>query len=550
MLYAKAQHIAKKHPALLLFGIYFIVALCFYVKSYNSLLIDDGIAGLVDFEKQGYKGFFNSFNFPSLYYMHDAAMLLVYSVVGKSSLGWFMVMLGLHCLNAVLAYRLFLSLYALIQLKHAQYVAIAGATLFLLSPYQTENVLWAATIHYSIALGLLLVSCIIIVRQLSINKLGIGSILAISLLHIAAVTSLEIALVFPALYLAIAVFVIRHGKSTVSILPFSLKVLLPLALITALYFVLTAMLKGMLIPHYGNEHVSNLSFANYIINTAKHTLKLLSYIHFADYHWREVAYTFCERWKVISLLLFALITISGAAVYYKAKSKGLILYALLLLCAFILLFPVLNMYFMYLFTPENDRLSYFYSLFLYQLLAVVLIVISLRLGVSMLLVFGGVGIFFLLQTVNKWHEAGAVHAKLIDSFIWTDSPKVYVLNQPNNYKGVYEFRTNRRLSRALFFFKGIDMGDSIRPVLSSAQANISDNTQVSVINDSTLQVDFITKGGWLMHERVGASSYSTPAYSVTVDPWKPSYQVVFHNKPKDAVYIYAADNAFKKLEGF
>ncbi|MBS1613983.1 MAG: hypothetical protein JST49_14260 [Bacteroidetes bacterium] len=521
-----------------------------YLPSNNSLLIDDGIAGLVDFEKQGYSGFINSFNFPSLYYMHDIAMLLIYAIVGKSSFGWFMIMIFMHFINASLAYILFKSLYTAFSIKYAKHIALAGAALFLLSPYQTENVLWAATIHYSIALTFLLVSGLIILRQLNNNKLTFCSVLLISLLHIAAITSLEIALVFPAIYFVIAVFVLRIGKNVITIWQFCLKILLPLTLITILYFAFTAVLKGMLIPHYGSEHIANLSYANYIINTAKHTLKLFSYAHFANYQWREIAYTFCERWKVISLLLFLLATVGGVTVYYRFKKNGIALYVLLLLCAFILLFPVLNMYFMYLFTPENDRLSYFYSLFLYQLLAIVFISASWRWGIGIILLFGCVGIFFLIQTVNKWHEAGAVHTNLINSFAWGNQPKVYVLNQPNNYKGVYEFRTNRRLSRALFFFKGIEIGDSITHVLSSAQANLHDSTLVSILNDSTLQVDFISNGGWLMHERVGASNYSTPEYSVTVDPWKPSYQVVFHNKRKDAAYIYATDNVFKKLEGF
>jgi hypothetical protein len=521
-----------------------------YLPSNNSLLIDDGIAGLVDFEKQGYSGFINSFNFPSLYYTHDMAMLLIYAIVGKSSFGWFVVMISMHFINASLAYILFKSLYTAFSIKYAKHIALAGAALFLLSPYQTENVLWAATIHYSIALSILLASCIILVRQLSKNALSIGTIASISALHVAAVTSLEIALVFPAIYFLIALFIIRTGKSTVSIWQLAVKLLLPLSLITALYFALTAMLKGMLIPHYGNEHVANLSYANYIINTAKHTVKLLSYIHFDSYHWREIVYTFCERWKVISVLLGVTILLGAAVAYYKTQKQGLLLYCLLLLCAGIVLFPVLNMYFMYLFTPENDRLSYFYSLFLYQLLALVFIGVSLRWGLGALVLFGFAGIFFLTHTVSKWHGAGTVHAKLINSFAWADSPKVFVLNQPNNYKGVYEFRTNRRLSRALFFYKGIEIGDSITHVLSSAQVSLHDSTTVIIVNDSTLQVDFITNGGWLMHERVGASNYSTHEYSVTVDPWKPSYQVTFHNKRKDAVYIYAADNAFKKLEGF
>ena len=209
-----------------------------------------------------------------------------------------------------------------------------------------------------------------------------------------------------------------------------------------------------------------------------------------------------------------------------------------------------NMFFMFLFTPENDRLSYFYSLFLYQILSFVLVSTSLYVGMAILIALFGIGIFFLHTQVTKWHQAGTLHNNLIESFTWFNAPQVYVLNAPANYNGVYQFRNDKRLPWAIHFFKNENMVGRITSVMSGAYASLHDSTQVSILNDSTLKVDFISNGGWLMHERVGASNYSTPEYSVTVDPWKPSYQVVFHNKRKDAAYIYATDNVFKKLEGF
>lgn len=550
MLYTRAQNIAKKFPLLLLFGAYSIIAFCFYVKSYNSLLIDDGIAGLVDFEKQGYSGFFNSFNFPSLYYMHDLAMLLIYGIAGKSSFAWFLFMLGMHCLCATLAFRLFRLLYTLFGIAHASYIAIAGSVLFLLSPYQTENILWAATIHYGIALLVLLSTSIYIINSLTSHTFQGKQIAIILFLHVAALSSLEIALVFPAVYFFTGAAVIYSGKTQISLLRFSATLLVPLIILSIAYFALTYLLKGMIIPHYGNDHLQNLSFANYIVTTAKHTVKLVTYTHFANYHWREIVYTFCERWKVISVILFIVLIIAGAIAYAAAKKNGLALFLLLVLCGGIVLFPVLNMYFMYLFTPENDRLTYFFSLFLYQIIALLAISVSMRWGAALLCIYACIGLVLLTMQVSKWHEAGKVHSSLLHSFAWSNSPQVYVLNQPSNYKGVYEFRTNRRLSRALYFFNGIDMEDRITHILSSAQVSMHDYTNVQIINDTTLQVDFITNGGWLMNNQVGASDYSTNVYSVTVDPWKPSYKVVFHNKPKGAVYVYATGNAFKKLEGF
>lgn len=540
----------KHYPLSSLFTFYLVAVLSIYGSASNTLLIDDGMAGLIEFKKYGYAAWFNSYGFPSLYYTHDFAVLLVYAIAGKSPVGWFIVMAVFHSINAALSFKLFKLVYSVLGINHGATIAIAGSVLFLLSPYQTENVVWAATLHYSIVMLLLLLTGITIVNCLQKGVLKGKNILLIVVLHALAITSLEIALFFPAVYFVLGILLTGNKKTVISISEYLLKVILPLTILTGAYFVATYLLKGHWIPHYGSQHLENSSIAYYVSNAAKHTVKLLSYSHFTGYNKRELIYAFCERWKIMLLCFGIIISIGGILVWFRNRFAGLTTYAALVSMAFILLFPALNMYFMYLFNTENDRLSYFCSLVLYQCLSMVLISVSVYVGIALLVLFLSIGFFFLNQQVIKWNEAGTLHNNYVKSFTWLNAPKAYVLTAPANYKGVYQFRNRKRLYWAIHFFKDVNMEDRMHHIMYAAYAGKNDSSTVTLINDSTLNVELTTNGGWLMYEGKGANDYSTDEYTVTIDKWKPSYRIIFHNKIPGAVYIYAGNNAFKAVEGF
>jgi|GEM_PF-2273486 len=547
---SKKITLINKYPVAYLFIAYLVAIVVIYWKARNGLLIDDGMAGLIEYRKQGLKGWFNSFGFPSLYYTHDFFVLLIYNIAGKSSTIWFFTMATLHVANACSALVVFHKLYRLLNIRNADLIAFSGSVLFLLSPYQTENLAWAATLHYSISMLIFLLSTYTILHSLHTNKIKKKHVILITGLHVAALTCLEISLVFPAAYFILFLIVFISKKTKISISRFVIQLILPLILTTCLYFIVTKILKGHWVPHYGSEHLKNFTVGYYLSNTYKYLCKYLLLLHFANYHYRELIYTLCEKHiTTISILLLASFAITCYIFYKKNKALS---FAFIGLCAlfFLLLLPSLSMYFMYLFTPENDRLGYFMSLILYQIISVVLISISLYAGVTLLILFFSIGLFFLTRQVNKWGEAAYLHNNLINSFTWLHSKKIYVLNSPSNYKGVYQFRAEKRLYWAIHFNTNINLEKNLTSVLSSAYANVNDSSIVTIVNDSTLNVDFITNGGWLMHDQLGATDYSTKEYSVTVDPWKPSYKIVFHEKPADAVYIYAGNNCFKQVEGF
>lgn len=537
-----------KGSLLMLFAFYFITLFLFYVKACNSLLIDDGIAGLVKFEEQGYRGFLNSFGFTSLYYFHDFFNLLVYLVAGKSSFGWFSVMITFHSVNVTLNFIVFRKFYSLLEIKNAAGIAFIGSFLFAFSPYQTENVLWAATLHYAIALCIFFVSAGLLLNNLKQGYLETKTTLIVIALFIVALLTLEISLFFPFAYFTLALAIIWSKKTRVSFTQLITRFLIPLLLTIVLYFIATRILKGHWIPHYGETHLQNNTVKNFSTNIARYLFKLLGFIHFTEYQNREMVYTLCERWKRALAIESSIVIFFCFAFFLLRKKTEAKTFICVTLLAFVFLFPVLHMYFMYVFNTENDRLSYFFSVALYQLVPFVLVSLSVYLGILFSAGFAIVGGYFLEQQVNKWHEAGLLQTRCISSFVWMDAPKIYVLNSPTNFAGVYEFRNNMRLPYALRFFKDFKKSEKIIPVLSSNYGSSSDSTVVSVVNDSTLHV--AVNGGWLMDEFHGAVDFSNEEITVDVLEGPPAYNVVFHKKITGSVFVYSTGSGFKALSGF
>jgi hypothetical protein len=534
----------------LLFFIYLCVCIAIYYKAAGSLLVDDGIAGLVKLQEQGLQAFWNSFGFTSLYYFHDFFDLLVYFFAGKSSPAWFAVMVTLHSLNATLGFVVFNKLYNSFSIRNAKGIALSGSTLFLLSPYQTENVIWAATLHYSIAMAILLTSLLILFNSLNSGEIKLKHAVLMQVLFAISIMTLEISLIFPAVYCLVAVFFIWSGKTSLKVQRLFTHLLLPFVCSIIIYFLATRLIKGHWLPHYGEAHLRNNSIQNYLSTSAKYALKFLGFVHFYNEHKRQLIYDFCNNWRIILIINIIIIGLCYLLIKKIRDRIAANLFVLLVAVSFFLLVPVLHMYFMYLFNTENDRLGYFFSITFYQLFAYVLISVFAYAGGPLCLAFLAMEIFFLHAQVKKWYEAGVVHMNCINSFIWTDAPKVFVLNQPANYGGVYEFRNNERLAWALRFFKDYQHSDSLKIVMSSCYLSPDDSTTVKVVNDSTLDVTIFNHGGWLMREAVGASDYGTDDYYVSIVQWPPGYRVIFHRKLPGAVYIFSTAQGFKRVDGF
>jgi hypothetical protein len=150
------RFLLSKNFPIFLFIVSWIFVFAIYFPGYKAMLIDDGISGLWEFKKWGFSGYLYSYGMKSFYYGYFGFLAILYFLFGTNPLGWFIVFSFLHALNTTFIFKAFQKLYTAFALQNGLWIALLGSILFLVSPYQSENIIWAATSHYSLTLFVLL----------------------------------------------------------------------------------------------------------------------------------------------------------------------------------------------------------------------------------------------------------------------------------------------------------------------------------------------------------------------------------------------------------
>lgn len=479
--------------SLFLFLIFYGIVFFLYRHCLHVGFIDDSLAAFWQYKQQGTKGFFNSFNFPALYYGHDLFYFLPYFLFGLNEVVWHLLFFALFSLNALFIFHVSKNVLEKYSFSRSFAAAFIACLFFIFHPHQTENVLWFATMHYQIAMLCLLAGILLIIH----NK----SIWVLHALFILSLLTIEITLVFPAIW-ATTFLVFRKDISETF-----KKIILPQAFAIAVYFLATKFLKGSFIPHYGTEHLQGWSPLVMLSVFTKYLLKILGFVHFASYETREKIYNWCDStihilpvWISVAVFFFILL---------KTKFTREAKFVLALLgFSFIALLPVLNMYFMFLMQIENDRLSFFALPFLSLLTAFLLtripVVVTVPVTVFALVVMKK----FLGLYCWYWINASEVQTKTLESYRWFDKKKVYVLNLPQNFGGAYIYRRPWRFACAMGLCKDKNIEQQIEVVAGQNMFNASDGVTVEK-TDSLLCKITLEGWGWFWNEQVGAYDYET-----------------------------------------
>lgn len=533
-----------KMPSIKKFSITFIALWALTCLAYHyglgSQFTDDYIAGIVRFMDVGWAGLADSYEFTSLYYGHNIVFYGFYCLFGNSPIAWFLLFTGLHSLNATLTYFFFRKLFANNQFRQANIGALAISLLFLLSPYQTENVIWGATLHYAVSM-----LCMWCIAWLYIAYLNSGRrllLVCMYLLFAFALVTLEISLVFPGVFMVVFALLWQPNTTISTMARHFVNIALPMAAIIILYFSATYLIKGHFIGHYGSGTHMQFNPGTLVSTMWKYYAKLLGFAHWLPYNYQTQLYGLLDKAKVaFAILALALLAIGALYVCRKRYATFTFGWGLII---FVLLLPVLNMYFMYLVQGENDRLSYFASPFIYGLPVLLFMWLSRKLfwvyTVSML-----VACMVLLQVhTHKWKQAAEVQSKAVDSpLFYNPQGDVYLLNLPVYYRGIYVFRSYNRLRLAREFHSLPNIHDNITYVLSANMQHPTDSVVVTTLPEpNTFKVELSAWGIWFWQGNRGAQNVTNDAMSITLDEWGHSYILTIPNlKPTDRLLYFAND---------
>jgi hypothetical protein len=530
----------------LLFSIFWIVIGVIYYPAHKALLIDDGISGLWEMKQEGLKGFLSSYGFKSFYYGHYIIIGFIYLVFGTNQLGWFLVFTAIHALNSTLIFTVFKKIYQqYVQGSQSSWIALFGALLFLLSPYQSENIIWGATSHYFSTLCILLIGMNWLVDYIVADKRNFSIYLFHGLFAFSLIT-LEISFLFPVVFILLFIMLIVTRKSAISIPNYLLAILLPQIILVGVYICFYRLKNGSWIPHDRSQMDAVVTMPYMITTLSQHLMKLIGQIHLFDLKTREWVYGLAIHWKRMLILWGVLIVAISGWCYYKEKSKLIGVY-FLLLGSLLMFAPFVRVYFMYFNQVENNRYSYFASVFMMQLIVFILFLFNKWLRGILLVSLLGLYVFFIFPSMEARKYSSKLYTTYLNKFPDTIKGKIYLMNVPAYCNNAYMFRAKYRLPISIQAIYNKNVFNQLVQIAWYNSVTDQDSFAVKTLSDSSYEMVLKTNGAWWMYESNGAADYENDDYKFDVGEWG-NYTLTFkHPLRKEDALLYFNGKRFVKV---
>lgn len=530
-----------------IFGVVaFVFIVSMYYPGHQAMLIDDGISGIWEMQQQGLKGFLSSYGTDGLYHGHYIILGILYAIFGLNPLGWFIVFALWHTFNAMLLFQTLKKLLQAISMDtNTIWIALGSAFLFLISPYHSENILWAATSHYAFTLTVLLIS-LQAVLDYSLHGRFFMSWWVYILLYALALVTLEISFLFPVVMFFLYVFLQIQGNSQWTVKEYFIKVLLPQVLLVASYLGLYKWRTGRWIPHDRAGADAEVSIQHIVTTLTQQIMKLFGFVHQFDYKIREKVYGYAMHWKMSATILGVLLLC--LLIWLFIRNRKLFVAGLFALLSGLLLYaPFVRVYFMYLIRFENDRYAYFASVFLLSFFVIVLFSFHRIVRVVLFAAFAALSIYFIFPSVNSKAESGKLHATYLQKFPDQIKGDIYLMNVPVYCNDSYMFRSKNRFPIAFQAHYGRNLFEKVKPILWYNAMTAKDTFIANQINDTTFDFGLKTNGSWLWREREGAASYETDDYKVNVGEWGNYTLIMKHALREEDAMLWFDGKQFKKL---
>lgn len=162
-------NVLVKRPIFVFFT-FLCLTLFLYLPTVGAGFVTDVTSGIERIQGQPFRNVLYSFGFPALNQISVLGFYLLYTVFGLNGWVWYLIFCSLHAFNAFLIFRLFRRLFHYSEIKQATSISLIGALLFLVSPYQTEVLVWRACLNYLLVTALILLSLYYLLRYLETEE--------------------------------------------------------------------------------------------------------------------------------------------------------------------------------------------------------------------------------------------------------------------------------------------------------------------------------------------------------------------------------------------
>jgi hypothetical protein len=526
---------------------FIIIALLAYRNCFDVFIPGDNYSLFYLFEKEGLTGGIKNLG---PYFVSLPVIFFLYKLLGLCTHCWISISIVLHILNAFILYLFTKQIANLFIKKQISQIAFFAGLLFLISPYQTEAILWNPTnLGFLLATSFSMQCLFLLVRFFEYTKNILLYVFHIT--YLLAVYSWEISFILPGISIVLYLVYFFGNKTTLSLKNFILKIFLPQIAVVLSYLITTKLMFGDWLWHSGAfEPPFSIIYA--IRNLLKYFAKFFLFYRYLDLHQMDVFAKIIFKNYYLCGLLFFIVSVLFLCFFKKLlknnKPIGYLLFGLFL-CFIISLLPVLFLDSSFLSYIYPDRYGYMPSVFFYLFFVFTLFYLLKKIATPLLIIYCCLCWILLRQTTTAWSSANNYCRQLIKNYKpFLKYDRVYILNVPSYYKGIAAFRS--AFAETIYMKYEKSPVDRIRIISGCYEESSCDSLlsvsrkqdTINVIGPKKQTPHFSNNGGW-------ANSYETHEYSVKYDLSICSYILSFNQKiPKNTAFIYSVNGIWKKVD--
>ncbi|MBI4946955.1 MAG: hypothetical protein HY840_11220 [Bacteroidetes bacterium] len=520
-----------------------------YKDCLNIFVPGDNYSHLLLFEKGFVAGFNESAHFSAPYFVGLPLLQLLYKVFGMSSVCWILTSTLLHAVNAFLVFLIARKLLTLFFHKQETVIAFFSALAFLISPYQTEYVVWMPLLFrglfHAFVTFMGFYFFILFLSATSVKKL-----IVIQLLFLLGIFSYEFTIICPLIYIVLFLLFRRTNKTSISIKQLFTQVIVVQLFFIAVFFIACKIWSGHWFWHGGTVESITQS-TDYAKTFLKYLAKFFLFYRYlplnnVDLFARNI---FSNYYTGIVLLVIsgAVFTLIVKRIIKSSKKYGYFLLTMFV-CFTIALLPVLPLDSSFLKYVYPDRYGYQSSAFFYIFLVSAVYFFLKKFALPVLIGYCVLSWMLLMQTITVWNSANEYYTQLIQNYKpFLKYDNIYVLNVPSYYKGVAAFRSS--FPETIYMRYNKYSVEKIHVISGTYQESWTDTLLSVKISDNIIEVTGPAKrtphfciDGW-------PKSYETQEYKVIFDSTGCSYKLIFKKEvPSNAIFIYTSNGIWKKAE--
>lgn len=525
----------------IVFLFYFILTLVLYFESRYSGFVTDYIGFEQNYDLCGFWHYYECSGGKNFRYLQHAFSFILYKNIGSDTIIWYFLYALAHTLTAFLLYKVIIKIITGLNSQHQEIFAFIIALLFLVSPYQSEVVVWRVCIQYCTISICLLLAILLALKDFEKPRWKYPIMTLI--LFVIGLLSIEQIVVLPYFILLIFMFYCISKNRYANIKRIFFAYFLPQHILIALYFYMSKIIYGKWIMHYGENAYGGFLTLKTISKIYQYFFKYILLVRYWEHNSKTAFFNYLEA-PIVTIILSVILSISVGFLIIRFI-KGSVYSGLMVLFIglyIVSLFPVIQLYFSTLLYVENDRLGYLSSMFIFGLCILVLIKFNFRIFVGCAIIIITVNVYYTLKMSHYWKRSTQIYNAYLNNFNTYEYRNVYLLGVPDNYKGIWMMRIygqNSSFKEALQYRHKKPYIGNMYDVLFFNQISFDDGMSVSKQNDSTLNVNFKHFGSWLWNQGIGATDYETQQYIVKINEY--GYTITFNNFNKENSIILYPD---------